>query len=215
MQAAIASLLELDLNDVPNFITMPGDYIENITEFFESIGFNVPGIVYNKKYLTWYSKENEAYEFDLDEIKKHEGINGYFFAGVLSPTYFKDKKNLVSHAIVIDSTYVHNLTQEISKLRTSIYHKLGIKNVDPINPHDFSSGPSLIIKSEFLIYYNSILLLITDTDVDATCSICKQQLNEGIMCGCGYWYHYDHLIDWLIINNNCPVCKHKLSIVEG
>jgi hypothetical protein len=116
--------------------------------------------------------------------------------------------------IEVDSIDISKLKQEIGKLRSGIYQNLGFKNIDYIDPLDFDSGPILVIKSEFLIYYNSILLIETGTNIDSICSICKRQLTEGIMCGCGYWYHYDHLIDWLRINNTCPVCKHKLSIVE-
>ncbi len=144
---------------------------------------------------------------------------------VITSNPVADRKHLISslykdalkrnHVIVIDSTYVSNLTQDLNKLRMSIFQKLTMK-IDAINPDDFIIEPSMISKSEFLIYYNSILLLRTDTDSDVKCSICRQQItDEGIMCGCGYFYHYDHLIDWLRNNNTCPVCKHKLSIVEG
>lgn len=119
-----------------------------------------------------------------------------------------------NQVIGIDSTYIVDLKQSLGKLRTNIYQQLGI-NIESINPDDFVTITSVVIKSDLLIYYDSILLLRTDTDLDAICSICKQNLTEGIMCGCGYWYHYEHLIDWLRINTICPVCRHQLSVIEN
>ncbi|MCE7736142.1 MAG: AAA family ATPase [Candidatus Heimdallarchaeota archaeon] len=63
------------------------------------------------------------------------------------------------------------------------------------------------------IFYKTILLMETDTHEEEFCPICLQGLNFGVQClGCGYWYHKDHLIQWVDQSSNCPVCNHSLVL---
>lgn len=64
------------------------------------------------------------------------------------------------------------------------------------------------------IFFNTILMMETDIDVEEYCPICKQVLDFGVQClGCSYWYHKDHLVQAVKSSSVCPVCKHSMTIV--
>jgi len=87
MQAVIASLFNLELYMVPNFIEFRNDTFTKLNDFLDDIGFK------------FYYMRTE--EYDVDLIKEvtyfDRGINGYFFGVIKSRTY-QD----ATHAVVID-----------------------------------------------------------------------------------------------------------------
>ena len=90
MQAAIASLFELELDDVPNFIEAGRNANYDLFRFLWSKNLEPTSIAKNRR--------NRTTEF-LKEIAKFDGgINGYFYAIIPSQT-FKDGY----HAVVVDS----------------------------------------------------------------------------------------------------------------
>lgn len=93
MQAAIASLYETELNEVPNFIEYDAD--ENTSAHQELWRFM------NEKghcYLYINRDDRNTTEFMKKIAKFDGGINGYFIASIKSQT-FDD----VYHAVVIDT----------------------------------------------------------------------------------------------------------------
>lgn len=97
MQAAIASLLDLDLKSVPNFIEhgleangMMYDFIKERTGVWPCVVLR--GVPASKQeYLATYAT--------LEEMAKHDGgHNGYFYASVLSQTF-----KHVTHAVIVDT----------------------------------------------------------------------------------------------------------------
>lgn len=82
MQATIASLLELDLDQVPHFRLAEKRALKNMIEFMSEKGYSFTKLLTPKT--------------DLLSVKSEEGVNGYFFAIVRSKT-----KGLY-HAVVID-----------------------------------------------------------------------------------------------------------------
>lgn len=91
MQAVVASLFSLELEDVPNFISFDtgnGEANIKMWEFFMEKGFHPSAF---GTYDTPIEKYKEVCQFD-------EGINGYFYASVKSQT-FED----TSHAVIVDS----------------------------------------------------------------------------------------------------------------
>lgn len=100
MQAAIASLFDLELDEVPNFIQLqiddPGKNA-NLEEmlFIQERGYEYccyfPSMSYDKK------PTEEQIERTLKILDADNGVNGYFYASVPSKT-FPDG----SHAVIID-----------------------------------------------------------------------------------------------------------------
>ena len=87
MQAVVASLFDLELNEVPNFIEINKWFFE-MEKFFESHGYTDICNIYKGRH-------------GLEELKKiakfDKGVNGYFYATVNSK-FFEG----VTHAVVVD-----------------------------------------------------------------------------------------------------------------
>jgi len=105
MQAAIASLFEKKLEEVPNFIEYKNGWAEPLFEFLKKVGYNYDGILYNMNFNRlrgYYEYKNKTKFYKL---KKYDGVNGYFCASVLSPKYYvKGDKEcyFTTHAVIID-----------------------------------------------------------------------------------------------------------------
>lgn len=101
MQAATASILELELNEVPNFIDYLNDNKTNphyeLMKFLESKGFDYS--IWTSSYFNGKGKQvmKQPISFTKEVLRVDGGINGFFYASVKSQT-FED----VSHAVVID-----------------------------------------------------------------------------------------------------------------
>lgn len=87
MQAAVASLFDKELNEVPNFIELGDSFAMEFFFFFENRGYN-PTCIFTNKY-------------DIDKLKEiteyDGGIDGYFYATIPSKTY-----DGIFHAVIID-----------------------------------------------------------------------------------------------------------------
>lgn len=95
MQAVIASLFDLQLENVPNFIEFDGK--ENTSSQFELMKF-LHSKGYDYCYINRREDLGQGTEFLKKVAKFDKGINGYFYASVPSQTF----KN-VGHAVVVDS----------------------------------------------------------------------------------------------------------------
>ena len=88
MQAVIASLLELTLDKVPNFIEEAHAHV-TLYQFMRERGYEVCTIMSKKR--------SDATEF-LRKIAKFDGgINGYLYASIPSQTFEN-----TTHAVVVD-----------------------------------------------------------------------------------------------------------------
>lgn len=92
MQAAIASLFELPLEDVPNFRELD-DPNHHLMQFGLDKKYELVGTIYNTGVKT------------IDRLKDDDivGINGYFYAVVYSPKFYDEFKG--KHAVIIDKNY--------------------------------------------------------------------------------------------------------------
>lgn len=123
--AAIASILELPLQEVPFFRGMPdSEWYQAFCKFLTKHGYGFAGTFY-KKDLPW---ENL--------LKRTPGVNGYFVVGGSSPRGFVD-----GHAVVYDrhGKMVHDphfSRAGITKFR-SVYmiEPLHIRLTDEMEPH--------------------------------------------------------------------------------
>jgi hypothetical protein len=89
MQAAIASLFELELKQVPNFIELGSDWHEPFVKFFEDRGYGG---------YSQFNPQRIKYEEAVKALTYDNGVDGYFYATVPSQT-FED----VTHAVICDT----------------------------------------------------------------------------------------------------------------
>lgn len=99
MQAACASLFDLSLEDVPNFIETHGEVNANLQfwKFVKGRGYHY--CAFNSSYINGKDERKRFYSLDfVKELLEYDGgIKGYFYASVLSQT-FKD----CTHAVIIN-----------------------------------------------------------------------------------------------------------------
>lgn len=102
MQAIIASLFEMDINDVPNFISFYNAKNTNphfeLLKFLRTKGYNYS--IWTSSYLLHDGGLKLKHDLNLTKriLKIDGGINNYFYASVKSQTFDK-----VTHAVIIDN----------------------------------------------------------------------------------------------------------------
>lgn len=112
IQAVVASLLELELEQVPHFLEFGDDWWNKTYSFLDEHGYSFNGNLQNInfKYLLnpksgCYHKEQKPSRTTVlcsSNLKNRKGFNGFFYAVVLSPNYF-DYNNWCTHAVVCDA----------------------------------------------------------------------------------------------------------------
>lgn len=93
MQAVVASLFEVDLNNVPDFLNFGDDWFWEFLYYFRDKGYK-PSYIYKNK------------NYDLKDVAIFDGgVNGYFYASVPSATF-----DGLTHAVVVnmDLNVVHD-----------------------------------------------------------------------------------------------------------
>ena len=105
MQAVVASLLELPLDEVPHFLLYGDRWWEMEYNFLMSKGIEMQGYLRNPRRLGHCGKCR------LDDLHKYEGIKGLFYAAVYSPGYFTPEEfckpgyTVPTHAVIIDKDF--------------------------------------------------------------------------------------------------------------
>jgi hypothetical protein len=104
LQAVVASLLDLHLDDVPHFISFEDKWFEAYFNFLEEKGIEYHGCIENPRQLGYCGEDRYGL------IKELPGINGFFEATVYSPNYFNGEDYLkggrvVHHAVIIDRDF--------------------------------------------------------------------------------------------------------------
>lgn len=87
MQAAIASLFEMFLEDVPNFIELEGQWFNVLSDFYKKRGYE----------LCCFNPRGNI-ELTKKVLEVDRGVNGYWYASVPSINLGHD----TTHAVVID-----------------------------------------------------------------------------------------------------------------
>jgi hypothetical protein len=116
MQAVIASLFEKELDEVPKFIEFGDRWWSELRKYFMKNGYSCTGYFHNKNYQSFLNPTYQCFNKEMfdkrqilskNNLKKWTGVNGFFFASVLSPKYFtyKEKGFPVQHAVVIDKGF--------------------------------------------------------------------------------------------------------------
>jgi hypothetical protein len=136
MQAAIASLLDLSLSEVPNFIDMGEDWFEQYVQFLQQHNCDFEGTLYNPRNLGYWGED------DLVKLQTMDGVNGFFFASVYSPKYFnpatftEPDTRRVTHAVIIDKdlNIVHDPNPAYSGIKQYPLHEfLGYNGVQHVH----------------------------------------------------------------------------------
>lgn len=112
MQAVFASLFEVELNDVPKFIELGDMWFSTMIDFARSMGYKREGTLWNRKHQILsnpnyycFNKVRFDQETTLNKknLSKYEGVNGFFYAGVLSPKFFNLSDGFnYQHAVIVD-----------------------------------------------------------------------------------------------------------------
>lgn len=119
MQAAIASLFELSLDSVPNFIELGDKWYNEMHSFVNKQGYVMDGTLYNYNKYRIINKREKFKSVNLKtrfcDLKKMMGVKGYFYASVYSPKYYNPNENpAITHAVIIDKNLniVHDVNPE-------------------------------------------------------------------------------------------------------
>jgi hypothetical protein len=124
MQAAIASLLGKELDEVPNFIDLGEQWLTSMNNFMKENGYEWKGMLWNKNFTMLTSptagcfKEQKWAEHLIispENLGRFDGVKGFFYASVLSPKFFNLSDGFLNqHAVIIDGKFnvVHDPNPE-------------------------------------------------------------------------------------------------------
>lgn len=129
MQCAIASIFDLDYEKTPDFINAGQGWFKMLYEFLQSKGYDYQGMIHNKRYQYLITPKDYCFrqvkfhrpsQITKKALYNEAGVNGLFFASVLSPKYFtwENGAHHTTHAVVIDKDYniLHDPNPEYSNL---------------------------------------------------------------------------------------------------
>jgi len=115
MRASIATMFNLKLHAVPHFLEYGDKWWKILFDFLFENGYKYRGLLHNKNYTRLSCpiaecRKKEGWHFPAimtpRKLYKKKGVNGLFFASVLSPNYFNLSDGfLKQHAVVIDKDY--------------------------------------------------------------------------------------------------------------
>lgn len=128
MQAVIASLFDLPLEEVPAFIEYKECWFSMMYNFVKNYNAEYQGMKMNKKYTTLWHPTDQCFNVEKWHrrsvitkkcLHREKGINGFFYASVLSPKYFNFYNGqTTTHAVIIDRDFnvVHDPNPENEKI---------------------------------------------------------------------------------------------------
>jgi len=103
LQAAAASLLEIDLELVPHFISHGAEWYEVLFKFIMDSGYEFKGTIYNPRQIGCYGGDS------MPTIVDNKGVSGLFIGIVYSPSSFTAddlaKSSACTHAVIIDKEF--------------------------------------------------------------------------------------------------------------
>ncbi len=107
MQAVMASLFELSIDEVPNFIEFGDLWFSEYNRFIESMNYEFLGTLYNPH--DCYSEIAEPVDIidgsRFSKLQNLKGIKGYFYASCFSQKFYDPNLrwgSQVTHAVIVD-----------------------------------------------------------------------------------------------------------------
>ena len=155
-KCTICSLLELDYNDVPNFIDFGDLWFDKACELFKQHGYELGNpFLYNPNVVFLENPTENVYRnfdfereqrFLLTSIKPEDGIDGLFLASVYSPKYTDPNEHPISHlhSVICDINFniVFDPNPDYQNVLNYPYSRLigynGIRGVDTIHKFNIS-----------------------------------------------------------------------------
>lgn len=148
LKCTVCALLDLEYDDVPNFVEHGDDWWTMLCDTFREHGYKVgdlylynPNILYIENPTGCCFEKNYVYEdYTLSALKKEHGINGLFLASVYSPKYTSPSEHPVAHlhSVLCDINYnivfdpQRNYENILSYPFANIIGYNGIRGVDAI-----------------------------------------------------------------------------------
>lgn len=136
LQAAFASLLEVDLKDVPRF--SPLYWKKDIDTFLKSHGYTFEGEIFSQDFYDIWSTPRDCYQgshkdkseiISVENLAKIEGVHGFTVGAVLSANHFKwNETPIQMHAVVcsVNGKIVHDPNDQYKDLKQyPLAHILG------------------------------------------------------------------------------------------
>lgn len=144
--ACLASMLEIELSEVPDLHSEDGNRFHKLTEeFLKSKGYLIGNQLFNFDFQRLIHPDSDVFKLDsyiehggLEFNKNYSGINGYHLATVCSPANFKWHE-FNFHAVVIDSEFniVHDPNPRYRKILNYPFAKfIGYNGIVSITPID-------------------------------------------------------------------------------
>ncbi len=102
---------------------------------------------------------------------------------------------------------------KVKEWQGQIFEKLGM--TAPEFPKELFEKEELIAEETIpsKLFFSTFQLELSVPTTITQCLICMKEVEIGIMCpGCQYWYHEDHLLEWVSKRPYCPLCKHSIVI---
>lgn len=147
-KCAIASLLDLEYEEVPHFIEFGEDWMIEAQKFFKEHGYDYSGkelynprvaFLENPQFNVW---ENAwpRYECTFNALTLDMGINGLFLASVYSPKYTNPNEHPIEHLHSVLCDFYFNIVfdpqPEYAQVKNYPYSRLidynGIRSIEVI-----------------------------------------------------------------------------------
>jgi len=146
-KCAIASILDLDYDEVPHFIEFGDDWLIEAQKFFREHGYELGQELFNPRVAFLENPQFNLYEnawmeteCTFNVLKPEHGINGLFLACVYSPKYTNPSEHPIDHlhSVLCDIDYniVFDPQPEYEKVKNYPYSRLidynGIRSIQII-----------------------------------------------------------------------------------
>ena len=115
MQATMASLFDEEYENVPPFIELGDGWFSEMLKFIKERGYSYDGEFHNKQWSRVLMPTGSCFQEDKwhnpsmltkANLRKSGGVNGFFFAVVLSPKFFNYNEGFTkTHAVVCDVNF--------------------------------------------------------------------------------------------------------------
>lgn len=136
MQAAYATLFQLKLKDVPNFI-LKKSWFQSVLDFYKEHGYQYVRSVRNPNLFDVFKDSMPEGlikpKDNMNQIHIFDGINSLYAAVVYSPKYWKRENNAanVTHQVLIDKNFniIHDPNSDYINIKYPLADEIGYNGI--------------------------------------------------------------------------------------